>query len=71
MVSGDKLDEAEVHYRSGVDFQEHGRLEEAIVAYDEAVGLNPQIAAAYSVYKQPGSFLCGSGRAPTPYPGPG
>ena len=52
--------EAERHYNTGVELQEQGRLEEAIVEYNEAISLDPELAEAYSnrgiVYVNKGEY---------------
>lgn len=54
--------EADVRFRSGVDLQEQGRLEEAIAAYDEAIHLDPKLASTSSVYNNRGRSNAGLGR---------
>lgn len=42
------LSEANKHYNAGLEFQEQGRLQEAIAEYDEAIRLNPEYTLAYA-----------------------
>ena len=41
------ISEAGKHYNAGLEFQKQGNLREAIVEYNEAVKLDPQLAVAY------------------------
>ncbi len=38
---------AEYHYNKGAELQQNGRLEDAIIEYNEAIELNPNYAWAY------------------------
>ena len=49
-ISNGGINVAEGRYRTGVDLQEQGRLEEAIAAYNESINLDPQLSAGYAVY---------------------
>lgn len=42
------LSEADKHFNAGLEYQEQGRLQEAIAEYDEAIRLNPLDAVAYN-----------------------
>ena len=60
--SGSSESEAQVRYRTGVAFEESGRLEEAIASYDEALRLEPQHVAAYAIYNNRGRSYAELGR---------
>ena len=45
---GGGLSAAEQHFNAGFELQEEGRLTEAILDYDEAIGLEPQFTQAYN-----------------------
>ena len=42
-----RLSEAEKHHDAANEFREQGNLQEAIVEYDQAIRLDPQLALAY------------------------
>jgi len=47
--------EAEEHFSSGVELQEQGRIEQAIVEYTKAIELDPDLVEAYN--NRAGAYL--------------
>ena len=63
------LSEAEKRYNAGIELQEEGHLEDAIVEYDQAIRLDPQDTDAY-VNRVPRRVSAGKqGRGPMPLVG--